>query len=600
MTALNNVFWDPVKKYFYCYSDHQIHSEHAFGPEGGRYTDFWWEAQLWDTVMDAYERTGDNAYLRQLHDVYDGFMYYYPTFHSNFNDDRGWWALACARAYELTGEYRYRDRAKSLFDEIYAYWDSTYGGGIWWKNDGTRDQKNVCTNATAAITAVKLSIIYNDPSYLTKAQNIYNWVKSKLTDGAGHVYDHVEGAGQGTVVKWDFSYNFGTFIGAGVALYRKTGNSAYLADAISAADWVKNKLDSSTTMMYEGIHDAGGFKMILARYLYELVARCGQTQYLGYLRDNATQAWRHRRTSDNIVGPDWAADTPPGHIQSLTAAAAVSILNRVPPDNYTGYIPGRGRFEAENATINGISSESAYAGFSGRGYLAGWNTNGTWVEFKVNVNATGNYKITLGYSAGAGNASRAIIKNGSTYINNLTFSGTGGWGSWSTVVLNDVPLNAGSNTFRVAYDSAKGSANYLNLDYITVYAMFEAEAAVRHNLPVESIYAGYTGTGYIAGWNNDGQWVDFNVSVAKQGTYTLVLRYAAAAGNASRYIYANGAGVVENLVFKNTGGWGSYATVTCSVPLNAGANTISVIFNSAKGSTNWLNLDHIELRQPAP
>lgn len=597
MTAFNNVFWDSTNKYFYTNSDHQIHSEHAFGPDNGLYSDFWWEAQLWDTVMDAYQRTNNSFYRQQIDDVYDGFLAFYPNFDSKFNDDRAWWALACARAYEITGETRYKDSAKSLFDNIYTFWDTTYGGGIWWKNDGTHDEKNVATNATAAIVAVKLSKILNDSTYLTKAQNIYNWVKNTLTDGNGHVYDHISESGSGTVYKWDFSYNFGVFIGSGVGLYKETNTASYLNDATNAANWAVNNLTSSSTMMYEGVNDAGGFKMILARYMYELVTQCGQTQYLQFLRDNATQAWNHRRLSDNIVGADWGADTPSTYIQSLTAAAAVSILNRISADNYIGYIPGNGKYEAENATISGISSESSYTGFSGRGYLAGWNTNGTWVEFKVNVNSTGKYIIKMGYSAGAGNASRNIIVNGSSYISNLTFPGTGNWSTWNIVTLNDVPLNAGSNTIRISYDSSLGNTNYLNFDYISVYAMYEAEEATLHNLTTESKYAGYTGTGYIAGWNKDGQWVDFNVNVAKGGTYTLVLRYAAGAGDASRYIYVNGNGIINNLLFSGTGSWSSYNTVSCSVPLNAGLNIISIIYNSSMGSTNWLNLDNIVLVQ---
>lgn len=600
MTALNNVFWNSTTKYFYCNSDHQIHTEHAYGPANGLYTDFWWEAQLWDTVMDAYQRTGSASYLQQIDDVYDGFLAYYPTFASDFNDDRIWWALACTRAYEITGQTRYKDKAKSLFDNIYTFWDTTYGGGIWWKNNGVQDQKNVCTNATAAITAVKLSTILSDSAYLTKAQNLYSWVKSKLTDGSGHVWDHISGSGAGTVTKWDFSYNFGTFIGAGVFLKVKTGTTSYQTDAVNAANWVKNNLSSSNTMMNEGTNDAGGFKMILARYINELVTQCSQTQFLAYLRDNATQAWNHRRTSDNIVGIDWTDGTPSTYIQSLTAAAAASILNRVSADSYTGYIPGSGKHEAENAILHSISTESSNAGFSGRGYLAGWNANNQWVDFKVNVNTTGNYRVVLGYSAGAGNASRYIYKNGSAYINNQSFPSTGNWTTYNTVYLYDVPLNAGTNTFSVIYDSSKGSTNYLNLDYITVYPMYEAENGTLHNLTTESTNAGYTGTGYIAGWNSNGQYVDFSVSVAKSGTYTLYLRYAAGAGNASRYIYANGAGVVDNLSFPGTGSWTSYSTVSCSVPLNAGTNTVSVIFDSTKGSTNWLNLDHVVFIQPTP
>jgi hypothetical protein len=85
--------------------------------------------------------------------------------------------------------------------------------------------------------------------------------------------------------------------------------------------------------------------------------------------------------------------------------------------------------------------------------------------------------------------------------------------------------------------------------------------------------------------------------VPQSGSYNVTLRYAAAAGNASRYIYVNGNGVVNNLALPGTGSWSSWNTVTVSgVALNAGANTISVIYNSSLGSSNYVNLDEITLQ----
>ncbi|MEK3983190.1 glycoside hydrolase family 76 protein [Paenibacillus sp. FSL K6-3166] len=183
-TAMNsfvNTFYDASAKYFYTNSDHLIHSEHASGPNGGLYTDFWWEAQLWETVMDAYERTGSSTYRTMIDDIYTGFNTKYPDMMLNdFNDDLGWWALACMRAYEITGTAEYRNRASFLFDQIWSDWDSTYGGGIWWKRDGTSPQKNMATNAPMIMTAIKLKTATGNADYLSKAQTMYTWIKSRL------------------------------------------------------------------------------------------------------------------------------------------------------------------------------------------------------------------------------------------------------------------------------------------------------------------------------------------------------------------------------------------------------------------------------------
>ena len=159
----------------------------------------------------------------------------------------------------------------------------------------------------------------------------------------------------------------------------------------------------------------------------------------------------------------------------------------------------------------------------------------------------------------------------------------------------NIYLQGGTNTVSLIYDSSKGSANYLNLDTLFVLpSTYEAESGVLHALGTESTFAGYTGSGYVNNWNKDSEWVDFNVYETRSGTHTITLRYAAGAGNASRYIYVNGSGVVANQSFPGTGNWSQYKTVTVSgVALNAGLNTVSVIYNSLEGSSNYLNLDNM-------
>jgi hypothetical protein len=125
---------------------------------------------------------------------------------------------------------------------------------------------------------------------------------------------------------------------------------------------------------------------------------------------------------------------------------------------------------------------------------------------------------------------------------------------------------------------------------------YQAENSTLQGLSTQAIDSGYHGTGYVAGWNRDEQRVSFNVNVACSGKYNLVFRYAAAVGNASRYIYV-GKSIVSNQLFPETGSWSRWNTVTVpDVWLDAGRNTVFVIFDSSKGSSNWLNLDEITVR----
>ncbi|NEE01988.1 glycoside hydrolase family 76 protein [Phytoactinopolyspora halotolerans] len=468
--AFVDVYWDDEADYFFTYSDHEIHPEHAHGPEGGLYTDYWWEAQLWEMVMDTYERTGSTDSRQLIDDVYDGFRAAYPDFSENdWNDDIGWWARGSIRAYEITGDPEYLNAAQAMFDFIAAYEDTTYGGGIWWKNvdvgDGTRNEKNVATNATAVYTAMRLYAATGDRAYLDTAERIYAWLDANFNQD-GHLRDHV--AGDGEYTDWDWTYNQGNFAGAALEMYLHSGDAAYLADATSAVDWAAQNLTSSETFLYEGVDDAGGFKAILTRNIRALIDKAGQTQYEQLLTDNATQAANHLNSS-GIGGYNWAAptaelDTVP--MQSLAAAAGVAVMQQATPDGYTGVIEGSGVYEAENAVRDGIDSESSAAGFTGRGYLAGWNADGTSVTFHVNVVDAGTYPMQLRFAAGAGDAVRSLEVNGASAAS-VSFPRTGGWDQWSTVSAS-VPLESGHNTIVLRFDAAAGSTDYVNIDRLVL------------------------------------------------------------------------------------------------------------------------------------
>lgn len=161
---------------------------------------------------------------------------------------------------------------------------------------------------------------------------------------------------------------------------------------------------------------------------------------------------------------------------------------------------------------------------------------------------------------------------------------------WAGPPVTPAPINAQSSAAMALnlYAASLGAAPSPDAHY-------QAEDGVDHAIGLERSHAGFDGWAYLAGWNHDGQWVDFHVSAATAGAYTLTLRYAAGAGDASRLIYVNGANAVPNLALPSTGSWDSWSTVTTTVTLPAGNSTISVIYNSSLGSHSYLNLDWIAL-----
>ena len=597
--AFINTYWDAEIKYFYANSDRKINPQHKPGPQNGLYTDYWWEAQLWETIMDIYENTGELKYYGMIQDVYDGFRTAYPNWSENpFNDDIGWWSLACLRAYQLTGEEEYKNTAKSMFDFVYDnQFSSDYGGGIWWNRINFLPQKNVATNGTAVSIALQLGKILGDSTYLEKGQQLYWWLKNTFyNDFSGKVSDHISGSGTGTVSEWEYTYNFGVFAKASYDMYELTQNTVYRDYAFKAIAWVMEKMTNDGILIYEGEDDCPAFKMIFARVVKRIGNAEGRADYKRFIHRNANQAYFHKR-ADGLIGPDYSTVSDESPIQSIAAAAGVSICHLLPPDGNDMPIISGETFEAENARRYGINNENIQLGFSGRGYTAGWNSSGTRIAFEINAENTGTYQVLFRY-AGVGDATRTLKINGNVLKNNLLFAATGAWSKWNYLWL-EIPLMAGRNSIELEYQAQ--NTNWLNIDFMRVIPegkkiILEAEAGDLHNVGTESNFIGFSGNGYVAGWNKDGQHVNLTVNVPAAGQYTLVLRYAVGNGKAFRQLCINDDTVETRLMFDGRKNWSDYRTITIeNVHLRGGTNTISLVYSKKYKSANWLNYDALTI-----
>jgi endo-1,4-beta-D-glucanase Y len=110
---------------------------------------------------------------------------------------------------------------------------------------------------------------------------------------------------------------------------------------------------------------------------------------------------------------------------------------------------------------------------------------------------------------------------------------------------------------------------------------------------VDSNHAGFTGTGFVNVSNAVGSYVEWTVSVASAGPYTLSLRYSngTTAGRPMTVTVAGASPVTVN--FPVTADWDTWATATATVNLAAGANTIRATSTTSTGGPNldWIQLD---------
>lgn len=121
---------------------------------------------------------------------------------------------------------------------------------------------------------------------------------------------------------------------------------------------------------------------------------------------------------------------------------------------------------------------------------------------------------------------------------------------------------------------------------------FEAENAVLTGTRVESTLSGYTGTGYVAGFDEGSDKITFTILSSTTKLYDLSIRYAGIYGDKRTTIVLNGGGNAE-VFFPATE---TFSSVSAGqVLLKEGNNTIEIVNN-----WGWYLIDSITIKPSTP
>jgi hypothetical protein len=120
--------------------------------------------------------------------------------------------------------------------------------------------------------------------------------------------------------------------------------------------------------------------------------------------------------------------------------------------------------------------------------------------------------------------------------------------------------------------------------------IYEGERATLVGARVSSDVAGYTGTGFVDYVHATGDYAEWTVTAASTRNHTLTIRYSlgATAGRPLE-IRVNGTVAFSNLAFPPTGSWSTWRTVSVTIPLRAGTNTVRARVTGSSGP----NVDHV-------
>ncbi len=317
-----------------------------------------------------------------------------------------------------------------------------------------------------------------------------------------------------------------------------------------------------------------------------------------------------------------------GDNNSAVATAAYTISTTSPEAPYGGTaaaIPGTVKAEnydtggqgvaysvlSVNGTDNsyrtdGVDLETTTA--TGGGNDLGWTKAGQWFKYTVNVATAGTYTVTFAVASNDGATDAFHLSNaaGTNLTGSVNVPNTGGWETWKTVTAT-VTLPAGTQTLTLNQDNPDW-----NFYSATFAAASEAPyggtaAAIPGTVKAENYDTGGQGVAYSVlsvngtdnsyrtdgvdletttatgggndlGWTKAGQWFKYTVNVATAGTYTVTFAVASNDGATDAFHLSNAAGtnLTGSVNVPNTGGWETWKTVTATVTLPAGTQTLTL------------------------
>ncbi|HEY4453720.1 MAG TPA: carbohydrate-binding protein, partial [Pseudonocardiaceae bacterium] len=254
---------------------------------------------------------------------------------------------------------------------------------------------------------------------------------------------------------------------------------------------------------------------------------------------------------------------------------------------------------------------------AGGAYDIGWTTPGQWFKYTVNVATAGNYSVAFRVASPYGLADALHIANaaGTNLTGSVAIPNTGGYQTWTTVTAS-ITLPAGQQTLTVDQDSngwnfhafaftlgtgtgktqpfggtpaaVPGTVQAANYDTGGQGVAFNAAANGTANAyrsdgidlenTADTQDTGPAGGAYDVGWTTPGQWFDYTVQVATAGVYTVSFRVASpyAISDALHIASSSGANLTGSVAIPNTGGYQIWTTVTASITLPAGQQTLTV------------------------
>jgi beta-glucanase (GH16 family) len=111
----------------------------------------------------------------------------------------------------------------------------------------------------------------------------------------------------------------------------------------------------------------------------------------------------------------------------------------------------------------------------GGGYNVGWTSSNEWLEYTVNVQSEGYYKLNI-RAASASGAGSLRLHSDCEVLGNIYIPNTGGWQNWQTFTLNNIFLKQGEQVLKVQFlNGGEINLNYIQFEPMNILSLCPIE-----------------------------------------------------------------------------------------------------------------------------
>ncbi|MBT0769047.1 carbohydrate-binding protein [Kineosporia sp. J2-2] len=278
--------------------------------------------------------------------------------------------------------------------------------------------------------------------------------------------------------------------------------------------------------------------------------------------------------------------------------------------------------EAEDLSLDGLGTATNHSGYTGKGFVAGFESTGNALRFTVDAPSSGGYQLALRYANDRGADGQVTERSLSLLVDagegrRFTLPPSGSWDTWAVVT---VPLELTAGRHELTVLRAAGDSGQVNVDSLAVTpagATFPAPqppqpqpcafgtvcetetGALAGGARSADDHNGFSGEGFVAGLESEKASGTVTVTgVPRAGKYRIQLRYANAQAGSDPVrtrkvsVRANSA-TASTLELKPTSGWDYWHTVSAPLTLAAGTNT--VVIGCPAADSCHVNIDTVAL-----